>query len=215
MSLDGQAIDFRTATGINVIHFAELKVTDATGQELPSWMEGFALAPGRGIRIVVDARRAIYPITVDPLATSAAWTAESDQAGANFGHSVATAGDVNGDGYSDVIVGADLWDGGVTDQGAVFVFYGNGGGGDTLRPRPQQRRFDDSAPISPLGVWSAPGLLPPGDERSHAVWQGEGQAGMGGRAGWERYSTGPAPGSARRGLTPAGPARRSIRRCPV
>ena len=34
------------------------------------------------------------------------WTGESDQASASFGGAVAAAGDVNGDGYSDVIVGA-------------------------------------------------------------------------------------------------------------
>ena len=42
-----------------------------------------------------------------PLRPHASWKAEGDQLDAWFGHSVGTAGDVNGDGYDDVIVGAD------------------------------------------------------------------------------------------------------------
>ncbi len=52
---------------------------------------------------------------------------ESDQANAYLGTSVGTAGDVNGDGYSDVIVGAREYDNGQTDEGVVLVFlYGRG-----------------------------------------------------------------------------------------
>ncbi|HIL12483.1 MAG TPA: hypothetical protein EYG16_02295 [Deltaproteobacteria bacterium] len=48
----------------------------------------------------------------------------------NFGSTVADAGDVNGDGYSDIVVGAFGWDtvDGLFDEGAVFVFLGGPGG---------------------------------------------------------------------------------------
>jgi hypothetical protein len=72
-----------------------------------------------GIRIEVEDQDAAYPITIDPLITSPAWTAQGAQAGENLGLSVATAGDVNGDGLSDVVVGAPLYDGGLLDQGAA------------------------------------------------------------------------------------------------
>jgi hypothetical protein len=88
------------------------------------------------------------------LSTSAAWTAESNQANEWFGASVATAGDVNGDGYSDVIVGAFQYDNVQTDEGRAFVYLGNEGNGWTLAA--QQRRSNDLAPIDLLGRSSSP-----------------------------------------------------------
>ena len=56
------------------------------------------------------------------LSTTPSWFAESNQAGAHFGLSVGTAGDVNGDGFADVIVGAPDFDGGQTNEGRAFVY---------------------------------------------------------------------------------------------
>jgi len=69
ISEDGQDINFVTPAGSPVLHYSQLKVTDTRGSVLPSWMEGFAGESVRGIRIVVDAREAVYPLTIDPLST--------------------------------------------------------------------------------------------------------------------------------------------------
>jgi hypothetical protein len=63
------------------------------------------------------------------------WTAESDQASANFGVSVGTAGDVNGDGYADAIVGAYFYDHGETNEGAAFLYLGTIAGLSDSRTR--------------------------------------------------------------------------------
>ncbi len=52
------------------------------------------------------------------------WYAESNQASAEFGYSVAGIGDVNSDGYGDVAVGARYYDNGESNEGRVSVFYG-------------------------------------------------------------------------------------------
>jgi hypothetical protein len=49
----------------------------------------------------------------------------SDQAFAQFGKSVSTAGDVNGDGYSDVVIGANRYDDGFANEGRAYVYYGS------------------------------------------------------------------------------------------
>jgi hypothetical protein len=63
---------------------------------------------------------------------------------------VSTAGDVNGDGFADVIVGSSSFDGGHTNEGRAFAYYGNEGRGGWTRA-PQQRRSSDAAPIDLLG----------------------------------------------------------------
>ena len=76
-----------------------------------------------------EGRAWLYLGTARGLATDAAWHAESNNAGALLGFSVGTAGDVNGDGYADVIVGAPYFgDGGLSTEGKVWVFHGSGSG---------------------------------------------------------------------------------------
>ncbi|MDP2323426.1 MAG: integrin alpha, partial [Gammaproteobacteria bacterium] len=64
-----------------------------------------------------------------------------------MGYSVSGAGDVNGDGYADVIVGAWLFDNGESNEGAAFLFLGGAG----VSPPPLLGKAD----ASPLG---APGV---------------------------------------------------------
>jgi len=75
-----------------------------------------------------EGRAYVYLGSAAGLAVTAAWTAESDQADAYFGYSVGTAGDVNGDGYADVMVGAYYYDNGQTNEGRAYVYLGSAAG---------------------------------------------------------------------------------------
>jgi len=80
---------------------------------------------------------------------------EPDQANAELGQSVAGAGDVNGDGYADVIVGASRYDAPTSREGAAFVFLGPIGNGDgDSRPVvvQQLRGGGDLTPVQPWGL---------------------------------------------------------------
>jgi hypothetical protein len=123
----GRALEFLDGRGATALRYDQLTVRDAAGRDLPARLE----VRDQLIAIVVDDRGAAYPIVIDPLLSSPAWTQDSDQAGAAFGASVCTAGDVNGDGFSDVIVGAPGYDAGSPDEGAAFVFLGSGAGLET------------------------------------------------------------------------------------
>ncbi len=68
----------------------------------------------------------VYAYLGSPTGPSTAlpWTADGHQASALFGTSVA-GGDVNGDGYGDLIVGASFHDNGQNDEGRVHVLLGS------------------------------------------------------------------------------------------
>jgi hypothetical protein len=67
----------------------------------------------------------VYYGSSSGLSTTPNWMAESNQSGAEFSHWVAPAGDVNGDGYDDIIVGAWFYDHGQYNEGAAFVYHGS------------------------------------------------------------------------------------------
>ncbi|MBI1950340.1 MAG: FG-GAP repeat protein, partial [Acidobacteria bacterium] len=72
--------------------------------------------------------RAVEATATPPLTSQPAWTAEIDQAAAFFGAALAPAGDVNGDGYADVIVGAYLYDNDQGNAGKACVYTGSAAG---------------------------------------------------------------------------------------
>ena len=51
-------------------------------------------------------------------------TFTGEAAGISFGYSVSSAGDVNGDGFSDVIVGAPFSNAGGTNSGRAYIYFG-------------------------------------------------------------------------------------------
>ena len=122
-----RAIAFALPGGETVLRYGQLLAFDAAGRDLPVRFD----LVGDGVEIAVATTGARYPIVIDPLATSVTWMATGDREGAYFGTSVATAGDVNGDGYDDVIVGAPDYSNGQTGEGAAFVYYGSVAGVST------------------------------------------------------------------------------------
>ncbi|MCB9260131.1 MAG: FG-GAP repeat protein [Ignavibacteriales bacterium] len=111
--------------------YNSLKIWDADGKELRGWFENvknYVNEETKQIQIVVNDLNAIYPIVIDPLSTTEDWSVVSAQVDSKFGFSVATAGDVNGDGFSDIIIGAPYFEMGGVDGGAVFFYYGSATG---------------------------------------------------------------------------------------
>jgi len=64
-------------------------------------------------------------VTFDPALT---WSADSDRSDTQFGREVGWAGDVNADGYDDVVVGGERYGSGHINEGRAWVYLGSATG---------------------------------------------------------------------------------------
>ncbi|MEO8067557.1 MAG: FG-GAP-like repeat-containing protein [Flavobacteriales bacterium] len=111
---------FFTSSGDTRVTYDDLHVWDASGEALNAKFE----LNGDVLAILVDDSSAAYPITIDPISTTPNRLLVGPQSTQEFGISVATAGDLNGDGYSDVVIGAWQSSFGQATEGAAYVYYG-------------------------------------------------------------------------------------------
>jgi hypothetical protein len=122
---------------------ASLAAADVNGDGFGDLVVG---APGASAGTPGEGRVHVYLGSSGGLATSPDWSVRGWQVGAHLGATVAAAGDVNGDGFDDIVVAAPGWDrragapkvfatGGLdaharytTDEGAFLVFHGSPAG---------------------------------------------------------------------------------------
>ncbi len=122
MIVGADALMFKDDLGEEKMKYSSLKVWDANGKELRAYFEK---SGSRSFSICVNDEQAQYPVTIDPLSSSPNWVVSF---GYSFGSAASAAGDVNGDGFGDVIVGAKEHTTNFTNDGKVYLFLGSAAG---------------------------------------------------------------------------------------
>lgn len=119
---------FFTAEGDQVNAFFGKAVACAGDVNRDGYSDVLIGAPGYDNGQINEGRAYLYLGTYMGMTQSASWTGESNQAEANYGNTVAAAGDVNGDGFSDAIIGSNRYDEGQSNVGKIFVYMGSANG---------------------------------------------------------------------------------------
>lgn len=121
------ALRFVDAEGATVVTYSGLKVWDAEGRSLPARF----LVLDDGVRLLVKASGARYPITIDPIAQQAYLKASNTEANDRFGYSVAVWGDTvvvgaYGEASNATGVNGEQSDNSAGGAGAAYVFVRSG-----------------------------------------------------------------------------------------
>jgi hypothetical protein len=119
---EGSEIGFYSVGGEKVLRYGDLRAIDAAGNALPARISLDNLR----LSVWIEDSNAVYPLQVAATLRGIifGWDVQFGSEASEFGFSVATAGDVDGNGYSDIIVGAPYYDSGKEDQGGAFVYEG-------------------------------------------------------------------------------------------
>jgi hypothetical protein len=117
-------ISFQDFLGRVALRGARIRSTDAARRDLPT----SAVPRDGAIELQIDDAGAIFPIQVDSMLTPSDGTLTGETEGDRFGGTVAAAGDINGDGYGDVIAGAPQHDNGEFRFGRAYLFVGSAEG---------------------------------------------------------------------------------------
>jgi hypothetical protein len=120
LSADGDVLTFADPEAGLVLRYSGLCVFGADRAPVTARMR----LDGATLAIEADDRGAAYPLTIDPIMDRPAVIRDGNQANAQMGP-VATAGDVNADGYSDVLIGVPLLDNGQVDEGFMWLYLGS------------------------------------------------------------------------------------------
>ncbi len=111
---------FTGEAAADLLGFSVATAGDVNNDGFSDVIVGARLNDGAGI----DAGRAYIYFGGNPMDYIPEVILNGTYAGEQFGWSVSTAGDVNKDGYSDVIVGAPLNDAAGQDAGRAYIFFG-------------------------------------------------------------------------------------------
>ena len=95
---------------------------DVNGDRLPDIVAG---APGLTAQAELGGNAFVFYSHLGSPSPVPDWTFNVGQADGEVGRSVSGAGDVNGDGLGEVLVGAPFFDDGETNEGKAFLFYGS------------------------------------------------------------------------------------------